>query len=260
MTNLKFLRLVVLLALLATTVLAFTGNILTIEREGDGVHLSWPTSEGGYRLQATGDLGAPDWQDMTATYADRRFNVVEPLVQSKKFYRLARDSNPDGRPTIDVVLVQFNANPFTALPFDEANSSLPLVYAYNAIFVNSGKRLTFDASNAYNSRTGSNSGLTFHWSVEYQDQAVPNPYRVAGITGYDTPVLQILPNSLVQTVEPATMTLVLKVTDALNPDIAHRETRIQITGEVASSATIAEYNNCNANPSNATNPNLIAVP
>ena len=259
MTNLKFLRLVVLLAFLATTVLAFTGNILTIEREGDAVHLSWPTSEGGYRLQATGDLGAPDWQDMTATYADRRFNVVEPLDQSKKFYRLVRDSKPDGRITIEVVLFQVNALPFTALTFDEANSSLPDIYAYNVSFVNT-KLLTFDASNAYNSRTGSNSGITFHWSVEYQEQSVPNPYRVAGITGYDTPVLQILPNSLVQTVEPATMTLVLTITDPLNPDIAHRWTSIQITGEVASTVTIAEYNNCNANPSNATNPNLIAVP
>ncbi|HSH96344.1 MAG TPA: hypothetical protein VK968_19510, partial [Roseimicrobium sp.] len=246
-------------AFLATTVLAFTGNILTIEREGDTVHLSWPTSEGGYRLQATGDLGAPAWQDMTATYEDRRFNVVEPLDQSKKFYRLVRDSKPDGRITIEVVLFQIKALPFTALTFDEANSSLPEIYSYTVSFVNT-KPLAFDASNAYNSRTGSNSGITFHWSIEYQEQTVPNPYRVAGITGYDTPVLHILPNSLIPTVEPQTVTFVLTVTDPLNPDLARDEIRIQITGEVASSATLADYHIANADPANAPNPNLIAVP
>ena len=136
---------------------------------------------------------------MSFSYASNRFHAFEPMTPSARMYRLTQTCDPAGAISVPVALRQGNAGAFSPLVLDDDRTSPPDLNVYRGITFGSGNEYVLDFSKAFNSRTCSTNGLKFHWSVEYEDAALPNPYIVAGITGYDSPVLRIKPNSLVGT-------------------------------------------------------------
>ncbi len=65
---------------------------LSIERTGNNVTLSWPATGTNFLLEATSDLGAPNWQGVSATPGIINYQCVVtiPLGPGNQFYRLRR--------------------------------------------------------------------------------------------------------------------------------------------------------------------------
>ena len=65
---------------------------LNIDRTGNDVTLSWPATGTNFLLEATSDLGAPDWQGVSGTPAivNDQCLVTIPLGSGNQFFRLRR--------------------------------------------------------------------------------------------------------------------------------------------------------------------------
>ncbi|BCX47531.1 hypothetical protein HAHE_14390 [Haloferula helveola] len=65
---------------------------LTIERSGDDVVLSWPTTSDGFELEAKTDLGPGPWTRVPdAPVVDASFyRVTLPIIPDRRFFRLAK--------------------------------------------------------------------------------------------------------------------------------------------------------------------------
>jgi hypothetical protein len=75
---------------LATVLLPPPRVSLTIARDANVVHISWPTNAVGFGLETTVALGSPNWQAVTQSpevQADR-YSVTIPVDLSSHFYRL----------------------------------------------------------------------------------------------------------------------------------------------------------------------------
>ena len=114
---------------------------------------------------------------------------------------------------------------------------------------------TFDASAFVDPAGGSvaDGTLSFHWVIIYSNDAAP--FTDAGITGYDSPVLQISKQALEQTLGTSTTTVLqLIVQSGINPagttDVSFQ---IQVTNAALS---LNEYNTCQSplTESQCTNP------
>jgi len=101
---------------------------------------------------------------------------------------------------------------------------------------------TLDASSFIDlsNPNGTVADLSFHWVITYP--GVVGTYSVRGITGYYSPVLDILPNSLANDAGANSPTFTLTVTSKNNPSLV---TTIPITAEVVKSAlTIPVFTAC----------------
>ncbi len=65
---------------------------LSIERTGNNVTLSWPATGTNFLLEATSDLGSPNWQGVSGTpsIVNDQCVVTLPLGPANQFYRLRR--------------------------------------------------------------------------------------------------------------------------------------------------------------------------
>ena len=130
------------------------------------------------------------------SYSTSLFEAVDTTTAPARFYHLRKNIEPEGLPVVVAYRRIDNGN-LTAL--FEQGSSPPALIVYPLSSVSANRRLIFDLSQTINPPTGDTSGLRYEWTIEYDNPDVPSPYVQPGMQGFDTPILRIPANTLINT-------------------------------------------------------------
>ena len=224
--------------------------VLNFSRVNTSDILSWPTTDREFILETSTDLLSNTWTRLyPPAELNSTFSITRSSTDPKRFYRL--NNEPCGvrmppRLIDNSFVTQKNGNGTTrAIQVYSSGTQ-------NAISNSLGT--VFDASNFIDPASCNGGTLEYHWVITYPNRA--GTYKVAGITGYRTPVLTILKNSLLNDNVGATFTLTITST----------KTGIASSCAILSAVTnsllnVAIYNTCQGNtPGTCTIPNAAPAP
>ena len=224
-------------------------NILNFSRVGDTDTLSWPTTDREFILETSTDLLSNTWTRLyPPAELNSTFSITLASTDPKRFYRL--NNAPCGVRQPPRLIDN------TSITQKNGNGTPRAIGAYSSGTQNSiGNSLgtVFDASNFIDPASCNGGTLTYHWVITYPNRA--GTYTVAGITGYRTPVLTIVRNSLLNDNVGATFTLTVTST----------KTRIGVSFAILSVVTgsglnAAIYNACQSGTGTCTIPAAAPAP
>ena len=151
-------------------------------QSGNNLTLIWPTNNPDLGLQYATDLPSTNWIWLTNTsLVNGQFTVDDPVTDVSRFYRLKSRhcAGYSDAPPIPVAV-----NDGTELVGD----------GITPVTVEGSVDTLIDASQCIDPRhCGTNDTLTYHWVI---DTPLVSSYSARGITGYHSPVLSILTDSI----------------------------------------------------------------
>ena len=186
--------------------LASLPPVLKLARLGATDTLSWPTFDREFILETSTDLLTNTW---TRVYPPVELNSIFSITRNSpdpsRFYRL---NNAPCGVTQPPRLIDN-----TSITQKSGNGTPRAIGVYSSgtqNLIGNSLGTVFDASNFIDPASCNGGTLTYHWVVTYPNRA--GTYTVAGITGYRTPVLTIVKNSLLNDNVGATFTLTVTST------------------------------------------------
>ena len=225
------------------TDLLFTARPLAValQRQADQSTLTWPEVFPDFGLQtATDPTGTNGWTTLyQPSLVYDQFSITQTNDDGQRFYRLA---NPAGTN----LLPALPAGQYIVLNDVDADSTNNITDPGNAIenSIFGSDETILDASSFIDlsNPNGTVDDLNFHWVITYP--GLTGIYSDQGITGYYSPILDIMPNSLADGAanNNNAPTFTLTVTSKKDPSLV---TTIQITAQVETSKmTLAIYSSC----------------
>ncbi len=162
--------------------------VLNATMQNTNINFSWPTN-GDFGLEYSADL--VNWRtNYNLHLTNGLYTAAEAVTNSARFYRLLSPCFvTDAPPVISIFRSRKTVVHDPITNYDDA--------AANTINNGLGGTNIFDASESYDPASCSADTLTFHWVIRFSNPMI-NPYTVAGVTGYRTSKLTMIPNSLIQ--------------------------------------------------------------
>ena len=180
--------------------------VLNFSRVDSTDTLSWPTTDREFILETSTDLLSNTWTRLyPPAELNSTFSITRNSTDPARFYRLSNAPCGVRQPPrlIDNTFVtQKNGNGTTR--------SIQVYSSGTQNAISNSIGTVFDASNFFDPASCNGGTLTYHWVITYPNRA--GTYTVAGITGYRTPVLTIVKNSLLNDNVGATFTLTITST------------------------------------------------
>ena len=212
--------------------------------------LSWPTTDREFILETSTDLLSNTWTRLyPPAELNSTFSITRSSTDPARFYRLSNAPCGVRQPPrlIDnTFITQKNGN--------GAPRAIQVYSSGTQNGIGNSLGTVFDASNFIDPASCNGGTLEYHWVITYPNRA--GTYTVAGITGYRTPVLRIVKNSLLNDNVGATFTVTITST----------KTGIASSCAILSAVTnsllnVAIYNACQGNtPGTCTIPAAAPAP
>lgn len=211
-------------------------SILNFARVGDTDTLSWPTTDRELILETSTDLLSNTWTRLyPPAELNSTFSITRNSTDPARFYRLSNAPCGVRQPPrlIDnTFITQKNGN--------GAPRAIQVYSSGTQNGIGNSLGTVFDASNFIDPASCNGGTLEYHWVITYPNRA--GTYTVAGITGYRTPVLRIVKNSLLNDNVGATFTLTVTSTKS---QIAVSYAILSVV--TGSGLNVAIYNACQGN-------------
>ena len=175
--------------------------VLNFSRVGDTDTLSWPTTDRELILETSTDLLSNTWTRLyPPAELNSTFSITRNSTDPKRFYRLSNEPCGVRQPPALIYGSSITLKRGSVAP-------VPItVYANGQLNAFGNNVPTVINASAFFDPASCNGGtLLYHWVITYPSR--PDPYTVAGITGYRTPVLTIARNSMLNDPIGATFTL-----------------------------------------------------
>ena len=175
--------------------------VLNFSRVATTDTLSWPTTDREFILETSTDLLSNTWTRLyPPAELNSTFSITRNSTDPKRFYRLNNEpcgvrQPPALRYNSQITLKRGSAAPVPLTVYADGQQN---AFGNNVPTV-------IDASAFFDPASCNGGTLTYHWVITYPSR--PDPYTVAGITGYRTPVLTIARNSMLNDPIGATFTL-----------------------------------------------------
>ena len=225
-------------------------SVLNFARAGTTDILSWPTTDRELILETSTDLLSNTWTRLyPPAELNSAFSITRNSTDPARFYRLSNEPCGVRMPP------RLIDNTFITQKNGHGTPRAIQVYSsgtQNGIGNSLGT--VFDASNFIDPASCNGGTLTYHWVITYPNRA--GTYKVAGITGYRTPVLTIVKHSLLNDNVGATFTLTVTSTKS---QIAVSYAILSVV--TGSGLNVAIYNICQGNtPGTCTIPEAAPAP
>ncbi len=161
---------------------------------------------------------------------------------------------PNCTSQIDSPLLTMKTGNGAANPLLRSPVSTPDFTIYVNVQVRNNQPVIFDVSGSLVNICDPGE-LTYSWDIMYDDPQIPSPYRVNGITGYDTPKLTIQPNSMLRTSGANRANFWLTI-----GRLGEFQALVHVAAIVTDSTlTFSQYQACQSDP-NCPTPNAVPTP
>ncbi len=178
--------------------------VLNFSRVNTTDTLSWPTTDREFILETSTDLLSNTWTRLyPPAELNNTFSMARNSTDPKRFYRLNNEPCGVRQPPAlmygsSITLKRGSAAPVPLTVYADGQQN---AFGNNVPTV-------INASAFFDPASCNGGTLLYHWVITYPSR--PDPYTVAGITGYRTPVLTIARNSMLN--DPIGATFMLTVT------------------------------------------------
>ena len=176
-------------------------NVLNFTRVNTTDTLSWPTTDREFILETSTDLLSNTWTRLyPPAELNSTFSITRSSTDPARFYRL--NNAPCGVRQPPALMygssITLKRGSIAPVPITEYVHGQQNAFGNNVPTV-------INASAFFDPASCNGGTLLYHWVITYPSR--PDPYTVAGITGYRTPVLTIARNSMLNDPIGATFTL-----------------------------------------------------